>query len=352
LSSSLVHHGLASEAALHGSARAYALSSTTNLTRTLFPDEIGIVAKSKRTSGLSFCFGFQNQYQVMKTNITLNGRPLFRGLFVFLIACTALFAMARRASAQLYVAQETGVVSEYDATTGKVIKASFITGLTGTNELALSGDDLFVANTGAPGSGGWVGKYDAKTGAAISQSFITGTNFIPVALALTGSDLFVANGEEGSVGKYDAKTGKAINAGLIAGLPTGELGIGSLGDDLFVAISGDSTLAKFSALTGKSLGAIPVPEPYGLAFLNGIMFVGSTNPYVIGEYSAKTGKTINASFITGLSLPTQIALLGDKLFVANASAGTVGVYNATTGKVINAALISGLSDPLGVAVRK
>jgi DNA-binding beta-propeller fold protein YncE len=70
-------------------------------------------------------------------------------------------------------------VGEYDATTGDAIKASFITGLNGPTGLALSSNNLFVANF----SGGTVGEYDATTGDAIKASFITGLNG-PEALAV------------------------------------------------------------------------------------------------------------------------------------------------------------------------
>jgi hypothetical protein len=53
--------------------------------------------------------------------------------------------------------------------------ASFITELTGPNELVLSGDIIFVANTG-----GSVPKYGAKTGAVINAAFTSGLTGEPV----------------------------------------------------------------------------------------------------------------------------------------------------------------------------
>lgn len=64
--------------------------------------------------------------------------------------------------------------SRYDATTGAVMNGKFITGLQDPVALALSDDDLFIANLGGSG-----GKYKAATGAAISSSFITGSHFQP-----------------------------------------------------------------------------------------------------------------------------------------------------------------------------
>ena len=114
------------------------------------------------------------------TTATSNWRPLLRAFYPFLIAAAALSAMPRNARAQLYVTQRSpdGIVSKYNATTGTLIKAHFITGLNQPQGLAVLGNTLFVANFGS----GTVGKYDATTGAAINANFITGLN-VPVGLA-------------------------------------------------------------------------------------------------------------------------------------------------------------------------
>jgi hypothetical protein len=153
----------------------------------------------------------------MKTTPASNWRPLLRAFYAFLIAFAALWAMPRNACAQLYVINNFGGVSEYNATTGEVINASFITGLIDPAGLAVKGNTLFVAN-----SGGFVGKYDATTGAAINPGFITGLSQ-PFGLALLGNTLFVANQAgrsrgAGTIGTYDATTGAAINASFITGL--------------------------------------------------------------------------------------------------------------------------------------
>ena len=68
----------------------------------------------------------------MKASATLNWRPLLRASYAFFIGIAALWAMPRNAAAQLYVTQSTlpgeelGGVSEYDANTGVVMRASFI----------------------------------------------------------------------------------------------------------------------------------------------------------------------------------------------------------------------------------
>ena len=82
----------------------------------------------------------------------------------------------------LFVAQQaSNTVGTYNATTGAAINPSFITGLSGPQALAvlsstLVPDSLFVVNIGVPvGPGtGTIGKYDATTGAVINAGFITG----------------------------------------------------------------------------------------------------------------------------------------------------------------------------------
>jgi hypothetical protein len=164
----------------------------------------------------------------MKIIITSNSRSLRRALCTLLLGIAGLWAMPRSANAQqLYVGQYdvTNTVGEYSATTGAVnTNFSTITGLNGPAGLALSGNDLFVANYGG-GSGTTVGEYDATTGgAAINPSFITGLND-PWGLVLSGNDLFVSNAGGTTVGEYNATTGAAIKASFITGLsaPTGLL---------------------------------------------------------------------------------------------------------------------------------
>jgi WD40 repeat protein len=286
----------------------------------------------------------------MKTSARLNARPLLCVLFAVLTTCTAFLAMPGRAQAQLYVSsRDNGTVSEYNATTGKVINANFITGLTAPQGLLLLGDVLFVANAGS-GSGGWVGKYDATTGAAISQSFLTGTDFYPSGLASSAGDIWVVNLAIGQVDKYNSN-GKDVEN-------YGEAGDGSIGDlgffgknIYFLSDTEASQVYEIETKTGIQLNTLNVTGPFGIAILGNTLFVGSYADGTIAKYDAKTLKLIKNSFIKGLQEPFQIALLGDTLFVANGSNGTVGEYNANTGAPINASFVSGLTGPWGVAVK-
>jgi hypothetical protein len=112
----------------------------------------------------------------MKTSTTPNWRPLLRAVYTFLIGIAALWATPRNAYAQLYVTQSTlpgqevGGVSEYDANTGVLMNASFITGLNDPVFLALLDNVLFVANF----NDNTVGQYDATSGRPMRPNFIPG----------------------------------------------------------------------------------------------------------------------------------------------------------------------------------
>jgi WD40 repeat protein len=126
----------------------------------------------------------------------------------------------------------SGIVSAYDANTGAVINANFIKGLSNPQGLAVSGNNLFVADAGTD----TISEYDANTGRVINAKFITGVRAdgviqfsVPIGIAVSGDDLLVANNvANGTVGRYNAITGALIDAHFITGLnrPTG-LAVGS-----------------------------------------------------------------------------------------------------------------------------
>jgi outer membrane protein assembly factor BamB len=72
-------------------------------------------------------------------------------------------------------------------------------------------------------SSGTIGAYNAKTGKLINASFFTGLT-TPWQIAILDDKLFVTNGGTGRVGEYNAKTGKVINAAFIS-VPSEPVGI-------------------------------------------------------------------------------------------------------------------------------
>jgi len=120
-------------------------------------------------------------------------------------------AMPRNAQAQRYATQlvgfrPEGIASEYNSTSGTVINPNFVRGLSGSVELAVMGNTLFVSTF----NDGTVGAYDASSGTAINAKFITGLNE-PTGIAVAGNLLFVASfGSQfgaGFVGQYEATSG-------------------------------------------------------------------------------------------------------------------------------------------------
>jgi glutamate synthase domain-containing protein 3 len=82
--------------------------------------------------------------------------------------------------------------------------------------IAISGSDLFVANL----TSNTVGEY-TTSGAVVNASLISGLSG-PFGIAISGSNLFVVNYDTGTVGEYTT-SGAVVNASLISDLsdPTG-----------------------------------------------------------------------------------------------------------------------------------
>jgi len=285
----------------------------------------------------------------MKTITTSNWRPLRRALYTLLLCTAALWAMPRSAHAQLYVSQVGGSVGEYNAATGAVINANLIMGLPQPGALLLSGNDLFVANTGIGAGIDTVGEYNATTGAAINASLITGL-FDPTALALSGNTLFVLNSNN-TVVEYNGSTGATPSIALNG--TEGTYGLAVSGNTLFVSNYNNGTVSEYNATTDAVINAnfiTGLNGPSSLLLSGNILFVA--NDDTAGAYNASTGAPINPGFITGLHDPIGLALSDNDLFVLNAGNNTVGEYNATTGAAINANLITGLAEATfnGIAV--
>jgi 6-phosphogluconolactonase (cycloisomerase 2 family) len=143
----------------------------------------------------------------------------------------------RNPYAQLYVAQYgNGTVSEYDSSTGasKNVKliptAANSIGLSGPAGLALSGNTLFVANSGM----NLVGKYtvDATKVTQMNERFINTGLSTPIAVAVSGTHLFVVN-ENGNqtISEFDTTTGMLEKAAVLP--PSNQ----QLGSPIAIALS-------------------------------------------------------------------------------------------------------------------
>ncbi len=93
------------------------------------------------------------------------------------------------ASGQIFVASGN-TIGEY-TTSGATINASLIPGLSFPMAIAISGSDLFVARSGYEGNTTTIGEY-TTSGATVNATLVPGSTF-PSGMVGSGSDLFVLN---------------------------------------------------------------------------------------------------------------------------------------------------------------
>ena len=235
-----------------------------------------------------------------------------------------------------------GTVGEY-TTSGGVVNASLVSWLNKPDGIAVSGSNLFVAD---PAGNGTIGEY-TTSGAVVNASLVSGLN-CPTGIAVSGSNLFVANQEgNGTIGEYTT-SGAVVNASLVSGLSE-PYGIAVFGSNLFVANLGNGTISEYTT-SGAVVNASLVSGlngPTGIAVSGSNLFVANLGNGTISEYTT-SGATVNTSLVSGLSEPYGIAVSGSNLFVANLGNGTISEYT-TSGATVNTSLVSGLSEPYGIA---
>ena len=161
----------------------------------------------------------------MKSSIQIKSNQI--GDRFLLAVCLALLAGTARG--QVFVGSSSvGTIGKYEIN-GTTLNASLISGLNGPMALAVDGTSLFVANYGA----GTIGEYYEYNGTTVNASLISGLNG-PAALAVDGTSLFVANYGSGTIGEY-ATDGERLNASLISGL-NGPAALAVDGTSLFVLV--------------------------------------------------------------------------------------------------------------------
>ena len=134
------------------------------------------------------------------------------------VSTITISAAGRRAQrAQLRTTRPVGRIPARWPITG-VNALPLVSGLSNPLGIAVSGANLWVANTG----GGTIGEYNATTGAVVNAALVSGLNS-PTGIAVSGGNLWVANHGNGTIGEYNATTGAVVNAALVSGLnaPTG-----------------------------------------------------------------------------------------------------------------------------------
>jgi len=291
-----------------------------------------------------------------------------RGAVAILSVATAVVSLPATASGDnIFVANAgASTVGEY-TTSGTTVNASLISGLDGPGAIAVSGSNLLVASFSLTVPNWVVGEY-STSGATLDATLVSGLPYPTQigAIAVSGSTLFVSNvydpANDWEVGEYTI-TGAMVNASLLTTGTNRVLGMAVSGSNLLVANFDRDTIGEYTS-SGATVNASLITGlsgPVGIAVSGSIMFVlnegifFSGNPGCIGSIGEYTtsGATVNASLVTGLCSPVGIAVSGSNLFVTSSTStqsnGTIGEYT-TSGAVVNASLVTGLSRPWGIAV--
>jgi len=267
----------------------------------------------------------------------------------------------------------TSTVGEYtlSGTTLSSSSPSLISGLYEPAGIAISGSDLFVTNQTSGGTG-LITEYTTAGSLVGAGPLVTsGQNgaslSTPAGIAVSGSDLFVANYGANSIGEYTT-SGATVNASLISGL-SGPIGVAIYGSDLFVG-NINSTGSHADQAVEYNL-ATPTPTLLGSLTLgssaNGIavsanganLYVTSNSGNAIYDYATSNimlagNASPTATWTdTGYTSAYGIAIYGSDLFVTQDQSVNDVLEFTTSGSPVSTTpdpLITGLNDPYAIAV--
>jgi PKD domain len=303
----------------------------------------------------------------MKIIFRSNLRRLRRSLCTVLIGIAALWVMPGSAQAQqvLLVSQGSGglngSVNAYDANTGALIKANFISGFTSPSAMLVSGNTLYVASGEV--NGGFINTYNPTTGTLITPNFIVNTGLFgqingAVGIGVANNTLYVANSFAATITTYDAGSGMPIGAPLIyGGGNSPELrpsGLVIFGNSFFVSNNDSSGgwIGKYD-LSGATINDHFISTPgipaYRLAISGTHLFVSTGVVGSVEEYDANSGLPVNPnnpSFVSGLQYVYGIAISGTTLYVAQDSGrpdgqSVISTYDVNSGALLNANFVPG-----------
>ncbi|HTD15774.1 MAG TPA: hypothetical protein VK673_11370 [Chthoniobacterales bacterium] len=212
-----------------------------------------------------------------------------------------LYALLKGEAYYLFFTYDAGAGNVIDSVWYKLIKLPFVPG-----GMALSGTNLYVANQeGSIAKGG-------------DLYFINSNVTSPYALAVNGllNVLYVTNNAQNSNGDfyistYTADTGALINANFIQIQTGGLYGLALRGNVLYVSVFSGSApgVYTYKADTGELIKGpfVSVNEPWGIAIGGKTLYVASYQNSVIYEYNATTGAQLSDS-IKLSGAPTNITV--------------------------------------------
>ena len=266
-----------------------------------------------------------------------------------LLVVPALFSATARGS--IFVTdRNTLEVCEYN-NSGALLGDFFGGGSYIPTAIALSGSDLYVAEYN-------FGFVERLTIGTTSSSWLNLMLGGPRGIAVSGSDLYTASYLTSIIGKYTT-SGTAVNAGLVTNSfgMNYPLGIAVSGSYLYVVTS--DTIWQFTP-SGAMVRYLKTPfAPVGIAASGSSLFVLSegdwdrTNPlrpFITGygkiiEYDTSL-TIVNPIVVSGLVAAGGIAVSGSNLYVTQAN----GVAEYTTsGLTLNSSLIPGRFGAIAVS---
>jgi sugar lactone lactonase YvrE len=273
----------------------------------------------------------------------------------------------------LFIANGAGSVSEIRARDGALVRiiSGAKYGFVDPVAIEVAGSKLYVLNAGRPSAAtpvaGSITEINARTGTLVRR--VTGPRFAfddPVAFAVSGSDVFVADKSNNSMTEVSTTTGALVRVVAQQGLSAPD-GIAVQEGNVWVADSGSNSATEIAAATG----AVIVTETnsdgdYG--FGNPLMVIGSagnifvaspfgTSPMVT-KLSATNGQPswymCNTNGPYYFSLLSAFAVSGDHLWVASRSGANSQTPGASTGSLTelsttDGSLITTLPSPTPVS---
>jgi hypothetical protein len=283
--------------------------------------------------------------------------PAFRRVILGVLFVTT--AVVPVAQAQVFISRiDLGRLEAYDFD-GTFISSFQVGGLQSPFGVAVNDTNVFVVNQGNPGhfdktGEGTIGKYNLD-GSLVNSTLISALGN-PADLSLFGTSLYIANGRR--VTEYGTD-GALINTSLITlagghvlrGIAVSPLGVFVVDQDTqggtgirIGAYNFDGTTRNASLVTGLA-------SPKDVAVSGTRLFVADDIMNQIGEYNAIDGSLVRVNRITSVDAVQSLAVTGEKLyFAANVgNAGTIGEYHLD-GSAVNKTMISGVHGTLGIAV--
>jgi len=263
-----------------------------------------------------------------KVDISLNGQTKWSvcGPTILLVAGMVCLGLSTSSAQILYVTNGSpDSISEYNATTGTSIDPSFITGLGFGASVAVSGSDLYVAQSS---NGSTIGEYNAVTGALMSSSFVSGLQD-PEGMTVSGTNLFVTEAI-GAVAEFNANTGVAEHT--FSGDYINGVGATVYGNMLYATVNGGGGyVAEFNATTGIEVNPTFIAGSYYMTVSGtDLVAVSADGPSYIQEYNPTTGTAVGTSLGASYNYQT-LAASGTDVYYTLSMDSYIGEVNTSSG---------------------